>query len=123
MRLVSSKQMQEMDRYTIEKIGIPGIVLMENAARSWIEAVEPFLHGDCKIHVFCGSGNNGGDGYILARHLFSRGVDVQVVMLSPASRLRGDARRAYAMAQAYGVPLRPSATPQAWRRTVPGRSG
>ncbi len=83
MRLVNSKQMQEMDRYTIEKIGIPGIVLMENAARSWIEAVEPFLRGDCKIHVFCGSGNNGGDGYAIARNLANRGYNCLTVAVKP----------------------------------------
>jgi len=83
MRLVDSKQMQELDRYTIQTIGIPSLVLMENAARSWVEAAEPILKQAENIYVFCGAGNNGGDGYAIARNLISQGFACLVIAVKP----------------------------------------
>ncbi len=69
MRLVSSHEMQEMDRLAIQEVGIPGPVLMENAARGatrvFLEHFDPAE--DAHIGVLCGRGNNGGDGYVMAR--------------------------------------------------------
>ena len=78
------------------------------------------LSGLARYHVtiVTGRGNNGGDGFILARHLWHGGVKTRVLMLAPAGHLRGDARRAYEMAHAYGVPMLACTTPQAWRRAV-----
>ncbi|MBT6499672.1 MAG: NAD(P)H-hydrate dehydratase [Deltaproteobacteria bacterium] len=87
MRLVDSKQMQEMDRHTIEVIGITGLVLMENAARSWVAAAEPILKQARKITIFCGAGNNGGDGYAIARNLVSQGFSCRVVAVKPPKSL------------------------------------
>lgn len=83
MRLVNSIQMQEMDQNTIEVIGVPGIVLMENAARSWVEAAKPYISTDSDIFVLCGSGNNGGDGYAIARNLISSGYSCRTVEVKP----------------------------------------
>lgn len=83
MRLVDSKQIQEMDRHTIETIGIPGMVLMENAARSWVAAAEPILKTAENILIFCGAGNNGGDGYAIARNLVSQGYPCRVIAVKP----------------------------------------
>lgn len=79
MRLVDSKQMQEMDRFTIEEIGVPGMVLMENAARSWVEEAIHYFTKDQSIFIFCGAGNNGGDGYAIARNLANRGYSCTVI--------------------------------------------
>ena len=84
MRLVTSQQMQDMDRYTIEKIGVPGIVLMENAARSWVAASNLTLSTAKRVFVFCGAGNNGGDGYAIARILSNMGFNCRVVAVKPA---------------------------------------
>jgi len=83
MRLVDARQIQEMDRKTIENIGIPGLVLMENAARSWVAAAEPILRDAGRIIVFCGAGNNGGDGYAIARNLASQDYPCQAVAVKP----------------------------------------
>ena len=83
MRLVDSKQMQEMDRHTIESIGVSGIVLMENAARSWVEAAEPELRTARNTLIFCGGGNNGGDGYAIARNLANRSIKCVAVAVKP----------------------------------------
>ncbi len=83
MRIVDSMQMQKMDKYTIEKIGVPSIALMENAARSWVESALPYFKEDQPIYIFCGGGNNGGDGYAVARNLACRGYDCIAISVKP----------------------------------------
>jgi NAD(P)H-hydrate epimerase len=91
-------QTREVDRLAVEELGIPSIVLMENAARQTAEVVldilETDLHlitVDAKVVVFCGGGNNGGDGYATARHLANRGVQVAALACSDPDSLDGDA--------------------------------
>jgi len=94
MRVLNSAQMREADRRTIEEIGIPSLVLMENAGRQVVAAMEA-IHGDLQEHqvaVLCGRGNNGGDGFVVARTLLQRGVDVSVFVLGAIADVRGDAR-------------------------------
>ncbi|MDH5561414.1 MAG: NAD(P)H-hydrate dehydratase [Deltaproteobacteria bacterium] len=83
MRLVDSEQMREMDRHSIEDLGVPSLALMENASRSFIAAIEDLLKQSRLIFVLCGSGNNGGDGYAIARQLKNRELDVVAVALRP----------------------------------------
>lgn len=84
---------RELDRRAVDDFGIPGLVLMENAARGLREHVLEMLadarNGACVI--LCGPGNNGGDGFALARHLDAFGVPVTVVTLGDGSGVRGDA--------------------------------
>ena len=91
-RLVDADEMREMDRKTIEEFGIPGEVLMESAGRGvffYIEENFPFLEDAV---VFCGRGNNGGDGFVVARYLLNREVYVTVYLLGEKDQLKGDAR-------------------------------
>ncbi len=91
--VVTAEQIREMDRVTIEDIGVGGVVLMEVAGRGTAEVVEELasgLHG-FRVAILCGAGNNGGDGYVVARILHLRGADVRVFMLAPRDRIRGDA--------------------------------
>ena len=93
MILVTANEMQQMDRRTIESFGIPGRVLMENAGRG---ATRFFFKqfSDLKnkrIGVIAGRGNNGGDGFVIARYLAQSGVAVQVYLLAARNRVRGDA--------------------------------
>lgn len=95
MNLCTREQMREMDRKTIEEVGISGSILMEVAGRAashilheHVQTVQP----DAKtIAIFCGGGNNGGDGYVMARHLDTLGYDVDVLMLVPPGAIEGDA--------------------------------
>ena len=92
--LVTAEEMRNLDRQAIEERGVPGVVLMENAGRGCAEVVLDLLEeidGD-RVAVFCGPGNNGGDGFVIARHLRNRGVAVDVFMLTHAEKLKGDAR-------------------------------
>jgi hydroxyethylthiazole kinase-like uncharacterized protein yjeF len=94
MRILNAAQMREADRRTIEEIGIPSLVLMENAGRQVVAAIEA-VHSDLadrKVAVLCGRGNNGGDGFVVARTLVQRGIDVSVFLIGRVSDVRGDAR-------------------------------
>src|SRR5688500_1207218 len=109
--------MRNIDKRTIDTYRVPGIVLMENAGLEllrFLQAQWPDLPRR-QVTIIAGSGNNGGDGFILARHLWHRGTPVQVAILTPVRQLRGDARRAYNMARAYGVPLVSCTPSPAWR--------
>ena len=93
MRLVKASEIQEMDRLTIQEMGIPGIVLMENAARGAAGIFLDHFEPPEKSHVvvLCGPGNNGGDGYVVARTLHEKGLKTTVLVLAPPSKVKGDA--------------------------------
>lgn len=105
--VVTAAQMREMDRVTIEEIGVPGVVLMEVAGRGATEVVESLAPGlfSWRVAILCGAGNNGGDGYVMARHLRLRGAEVQVFMLAPRERIRGDALVNLDAAEKLDVPF------------------
>jgi NAD(P)H-hydrate epimerase len=88
--VLSVAQSREVDRVAIERLGIPGLVLMENAGRG---AADVLCQRGAKgpITIFCGGGNNGGDGLVIARHLATRGIKVGVVLVPPMAKLSGDA--------------------------------
>src|SRR3977135_247561 len=86
--------MRDADRRTIEEIGIPSLVLMENAGRQAVAAMEA-MHSDLferQVAVLCGRGNSGGDGFVIARTLLQRGIDVSVFLMGRVADVRGDAR-------------------------------
>ena len=91
--VMTRQQVRDFDAWAIHKMGIPGVVLMENAARSCAELMGQMLEGcsNPKVCVFCGSGNNGGDGFVIARHLFNHGVRVKIVLCADATKIKGDA--------------------------------
>src|SRR5687768_12914817 len=86
--VVTAAQMRELDRLTIEELGIPGAVLMENAGRAVADEVEKL---GAPVAIVCGSGNNGGDGFVAARWLRERGVEVRVCLVAGRPKAPGDA--------------------------------
>ncbi len=97
--------MQAIDRCAIEEYGIPGALLMENAGRQSVETLKrkfPDLATQ-KIVVFAGKGNNGGDGFVMARHLLNMGADVCVFLLGKIADLKADAKLNAGIAQKTGV--------------------
>lgn len=116
MRILDARQMREADRRTIEDIGIPSLVLMENAGRQVVAAIEAThaerLEG--AVAVLCGRGNNGGDGFVIARTLLQRGVDVSVFLLGTVADVRGDARVNLDILGRLGVTVVEIADSQAW---------
>jgi NAD(P)H-hydrate epimerase len=103
--LLSSDQMRALDRHAIETLGIPGMVLMENAARAVLDAIEDRYENveELAIAVLCGPGNNGGDGFALARQLHLRGADVDVILLTEPAQFKGDALTNYRLVEALGI--------------------
>jgi NAD(P)H-hydrate epimerase len=90
MRWVTRDEMRAIDRRAIEEFGIPAIVLMENAGRgAAAEAAKLYRERalDGPVLVFCGAGNNGGDGFVIARHLANAGFDVQIFACSDRARM------------------------------------
>jgi NAD(P)H-hydrate epimerase len=93
MKLATSSQMQALDRTAINKIGIPGIVLMENAGMGTVEMMEQEFGPvrNKSAIIFVGPGNNGGDGLVIGRHVLQRGGFPFLVFLVPPEKLTGDA--------------------------------
>ncbi len=107
MIIVSAAEMQAMDRQTIEDFGIPGRVLMEaagrGATRSFLERL--YKKGPGRIGIIAGRGNNGGDGFVMARYLAQRGLDVKVFLLAGQDRVQGDAAANLHLLPALKVPV------------------
>jgi len=91
---LTREQVRRLDRCAIETAGVPGVVLMENAGRNTADEIERFLGGAAagrSIAIVAGAGNNGGDGFVIARHLAMRGATVTTFLVAPAGKVAGDA--------------------------------
>ena len=88
MRVLNAKQMRAVDRQTIDELGLPSIVLMENAGRQVVAAMESLVDELAvrRVAVLCGTGSNGGDGFVVARTLQQRGVEVTVYVIGALGR-------------------------------------
>ena len=107
MYLVTAKEMQQMDKETIRRVGIPGRILMENAgagAFRFMGRVFPDLAGQ-SVGVVAGRGNNGGDGFVMARYLSEQCVSVKVYLLCEKDRLQGDAKANFDLLTPLGIPV------------------
>ena len=90
IKYISVVQAQAFDRFAQEKLGIPSLILMENAGRSVAEEALKMLGKKEKAAVICGVGNNGGDGLVAARHLLNAGKKVSVYLIGEISKLKLD---------------------------------
>jgi ADP-dependent NAD(P)H-hydrate dehydratase / NAD(P)H-hydrate epimerase len=107
MRLATAEIMRNLDSTTIDKFGIPGVVLMENAGGRCARLImsnfaEPIRDG---VSVVCGTGNNGGDGFVIARHLWNNGYDVTVYLLGAMNKIAGDAKANFDIIERLEVPV------------------
>jgi len=103
--ILDNDSMREADRHTIKDLGVPGMVLMENAATGVVDAIREVFPDARRILILCGPGNNGGDGFAAARHLHNGGLDVQLCLLGDPAKLTPDAATNYRLAGAFGVPM------------------
>ncbi len=93
MKLVTASEMRELDRRAIADLGIPSLVLMENAGRTTFQILRrEFPAPPGEVAVLAGRGNNGGDGFVVARYLANHGIPVAVFLLGERDKVRGDAR-------------------------------
>jgi ADP-dependent NAD(P)H-hydrate dehydratase / NAD(P)H-hydrate epimerase len=100
-----AQQVRELDRITIEEKGIPGIRLMRNAAQSCVDVLLGRVPRPGKVSVLCGSGNNAGDGFIIAGLLANRGVEVTVGLVGKIPSAETDAGKAYGYCLEAGVEI------------------
>jgi len=91
MKIVSAAEMREVDRITSERFGVPSLTLMENAGTAVAGFVTSRYGSARRVGVVCGKGNNGGDGFVVARKLHQAGKEVRVLLLAEPADLRGDA--------------------------------
>lgn len=107
MQLPSARQMQGLDQATITEIGIPGLLLMENAGLRTVDYLVRKFGDPHKqiISVFVGPGNNGGDGLVIARHLLQRGALPRILLLAQPEKLKGDAAVNLDIARRLGLPI------------------
>lgn len=106
-------EVRAFDRYCIERLGIPGIVLMENAGRQIAEAARGMVRGKAApcVLILAGRGNNGGDGYVAARHLAISGLPAETAVLAARSQIEGDADTNLRILEAMGMPVHVLAGP------------
>lgn len=106
MTTLTRAEVRDLDRRAIEEYGLPGVVLMENAGRNVADFI--WTEGGGRPHptvICCGHGNNGGDGFVIARHLDRRGVDVRVLLFARPDSLKGDAAVMYQIIARSRVPI------------------
>lgn len=107
MRLLTAAEMRAVDSHVIKEIGIPSIVLMENAGRQAAGIAATFLQstGGRKVSIICGKGNNGGDGLVAARYLHNQGHKVRVFLTARSDELAGDALANYHICGQLGIDI------------------
>ena len=106
MKLVTAAEMRELDRKAIEEVGIPSLVLMENAGRTTYQILRqefPDLAGP--VAVVAGRGNNGGDGSVVARYLAQAGIPVAIFLVAARDQLQGDAKVNLEIAAHLGIEI------------------
>ncbi len=105
--LYRAADVRELDRIAIEECGIPGIRLMERAGQALFARLRELWPAARRIALLCGTGNNGGDGFVVARCAREAGLDVDVFLVGEARRIAGDAQRAYEAMTAVGQTAAP----------------
>jgi hydroxyethylthiazole kinase-like uncharacterized protein yjeF len=107
MKVATAEEMRQLDQTAIEDVGIPGVVLMENAGLHVVRVMKEHFSDlrEKKVLIVCGKGNNGGDGFVVARHLSNRGVDVRVTLLTEKHSLKGDAKLNFSIAEKMNLPI------------------
>ena len=107
MRTMTRDEVREFDRRAIEELGVAGVVLMENAGRQAADVAERMLREarGRRALIVAASGNNGGDGFVVARHLLVRKLDPRVLLAADPAKLSGDALANFRLLAPLGVPV------------------
>ncbi len=105
MRILNADQMRNIDRRTTERFGVPSIVLMENAAIAVVDAIFEHYPNSDRVALVCGTGQNGGDGFAVARHLENRGVVPVIVIAGERASIKGDALTNLQVCERLGIPI------------------
>ncbi|WP_102349561.1 NAD(P)H-hydrate dehydratase [Bacillus sp. Marseille-P3661] len=112
MQIVTANELYEIDRFTMNEIGIPGILLMENAGQAFTRKALDYLNEGDKILILIGTGNNGGDGFVITRVLKSLGFNVDAVLIPKKEKITGDALVHLTALERSGYTVKPFTTVQ-----------
>lgn len=107
-KIVTVKQIQDLDKIAIKKYGVPSLALMENAGRSVAQEVLKRTKrvSNPRVCIICGLGNNAGDGFVVARHLINAGIKVSILLIGKGARLKNDAAVNYQILKKLKYPIR-----------------
>jgi len=107
MKVVTRDEIRRIDKRAIEEYGISGLILMENAGlQVSLEILEHYSPlAQKRVAIIAGKGNNGGDGFVVARHLYNRGIRVEVYLIGESTEIKGDARVNLDILKKIGIPL------------------
>jgi hydroxyethylthiazole kinase-like uncharacterized protein yjeF len=105
--VMDRQTVRDFDAWAINQMGIPGVVLMENAAKNCTDVIFKYFPDQIKqgVCIFCGVGNNGGDGFVVARHLFNEGLPVKLVLCADPEKITGDAKINLDICKKMGLPM------------------
>lgn len=103
-RALARDEVRALDRRAIEQHGVPGVVLMENAGRGAAALAVRLWPAAHRVAILCGPGNNGGDGFVIARHLELAGREVRVLLAAAPDRFAGDAATMLDIVRRSGIP-------------------
>ncbi len=107
MRIVTAKEMRSIDERATTEFGIPSLILMENAGRGICDVIEEYFELEgLKVLIVAGKGNNGGDGFVIARHLKNRGAVVTTILLANKKEIKGDARTNLEILERSGIEVK-----------------
>ena len=121
MKILTAAEMGEVDRLTAERYGIPSLSLMENAGKNVADFIATRFKRleSRRIVVLCGKGNNGGDGFVTARHLADAGATPFVILVAAQDEMRGDAAANRARWEKSGGKIRVVRTSSDWQTARP----
>ncbi len=105
VKIVDAEQMRNIDRRATERFGVPSIVLMENAAIAVVDAMLEHYRDADRVGIVCGVGQNGGDGFAIARHLENRGLAPSIVIVGDRDAIRGDALTNLLICERLAIPI------------------
>ena len=121
MKIATAELMRKLDQKAISEFGIPGMVLMENAARGIVGALFRFFPNlsSLRVGILAGRGNNGGDGLAIARYLLNRGIPCRIFLFAPQEEIKGDAGANLEILKRMGVAVREILNLQEWEEQKP----
>src|SRR5215472_5212723 len=120
MKALTAAEMREVDRLTTERYGIPSLQLMENAGAQFVDFLRAYYDdiAASRATILCGKGNNGGDGFVVARLLQEKGLKPSVFLFAEQAAVQGDAGENLARLKKSGAKIQEIATGAQWERIL-----
>ena len=105
--VMDRQRVRAFDAWAIDRMGIAGVVLMENAAKNCTQVIGEHFSGPIQegVCIFCGAGNNGGDGFVIGRHLANHGISVKLILCADSAKLKGDAKINFEICKKMNLPI------------------